>query len=385
MNAMPTDELGPAGILAALAAGTVALLVIGVQPIMLGEMVEGRQLTLEGVGVVAMGEIMALGLGVALAHALLPLSRLRVAVIAAAAVAGALDLVTRAAVGDAETALVRAAAGAAEGVIVWGATCVVVRTANPERLGGIFFVMQTVAQAAFGLALALWVIPQFGWQGSFTALALLCVAVCVVAAGVPAKVAPLPVPSESGFRWSARTALPLAAAFLQLAAIGSLWAYLEPLGKAAGLDARAAQTLVSAVLAMQVLGGCVGTALVRRWPAAQTLAAAGSLIAALVFAMFLLPPGAAAPFAIACSTFGFAWLFLLPFQIALALRADPTGRVATLVPAFQLLGSAMGPLAASFAVVGDDAGAVPLISAACGSLAVVALIGLRRAAIPMHS
>jgi hypothetical protein len=383
MNTSSTTGLRPAQITAALAAGTIALLVIGVQPIVLGEMLEARQVTLEGVGLVAMGEIVALGLGVALSHALLPLSRLRMAVILAGLVAAALDLATRAAVGDAETALVRAAAGAAEGVLVWGATCVVVRAANPERLGGIFFVVQTLAQAAFGFALALWVIPQLGWQGSFTALALLSGAASAVAAAMPRSVDPLPEPRKSGFRWSARTALPLAAAFLQLGAIGAFWAYLEPLGKAVGLDARSAQTLVSAVLVAQVLGGSAATMAVRRWPAAPALAVGSSLLAALTLSMFVLPPGNTAAFAGACAAFGFVWLFLLPFQIAFALHADPTGRVATLVPAFQLVGSAMGPLAASFAVTGDDAAAVLLVSAVFAVLVVMALFpACRPAAVP---
>ena len=70
----------------------------------------------------------------------------------------------------------------------------------------------------------------------------------------------------SGFRWSVRTAQPLAVAFLQLATLGSFWAYLEPLGKVAGFDGRGAQTLIAAVLATQVVAGSVATFAVRRLP-----------------------------------------------------------------------------------------------------------------------
>ena len=54
---------------------------------------------------------------------------------------------------------------------------------------------------------------------------------------------------------------------------------------------------------------------------------------------------------------------MLPFHIGLAFQADPSGRLAGLVPAAQLLGSAFGPLMASFIVEGENASAVPLLSA----------------------
>ena len=74
-----------------------------------------------------------------------------------------------------------------------------------------------------------------------------------------------------------------------------------------------------------------------------------------------------------CAAFGFVWLFMMPFHIGLALRVDPAGRVAVLVPAAQLTGSAFGPLVVSLIVVGDDAGPAPFVSAA---FALVALAGL---------
>jgi hypothetical protein len=152
--------------------------------------------------------------------------------------------------------------------------------------------------------------------------------------------------------------------FMQMATLGSFWAYLEPLGKAAGLDARSAQTLIAGVLAMQVVGGIVATVAVRRLAVVSALVMGSVVLALITATVYQLPSGSTLKFAIACALFGFVWLFLLPFHIGLAFRADPSGRLAVLVPAAQLLGSAFGPLMASLAVRGDDAGAVPLISAA---------------------
>jgi len=364
MSPNHAPELTLGQIFAALAVGTIGVLMIGVQPILLGELVEAKQVSLEGVGIVAMGEIVTLGLGVVLGDALLPWSRLKLITIVAAVLASILDLLTLAAVGDAQLTAVRMAAGLAEGVLIWGTTGVVVRTSNPARLSGIFFVIQTIAQAALGALLANLVIPHAGWRGGFMLLGGLTLLPCVLAFKQPPRLAPLASPVVSGFRWSAATILPLLVVFMQMATLGSFWAYLEPLGKAAGLNAQAAQTLIAGVLVMQVVGGIVATVAVRRLPVVPALVAGSAVLALITSTVYGLPSGSTLRFAIACALFGFVWLFLLPFHIGLAFRADPSGRLAVLVPAAQLLGSAFGPLMASLVVQGDDASAVPMISAA---------------------
>lgn len=363
MSTHHTAPIPASQVVAALAIGTIAVLMVGIQPIVLGELVEAHQVSLEGVGIVAMAEIILLGLGVVLGDALLPVGQLRFITIAAALAAAGLDGLTLRATGDGAMTAVRAAAGLAEGVLVWGTTGVIVRTTNPARVGGIFFVLQTLAQALIGLLLANAIIPHWGWQGAFTALGVLALSCCALALVQPARLAPLAPPAVSGFRWSVRTVQPLAVAFLQLATLGSFWAYLEPLGKAAGFDGRGAQTLIAAVLATQVVAGSVATFAVRRLPVAPTLVACSLVLAAVTATVYELPGGSTRDFALACLVFGFVWLFMLPFQIGLAFRADASGRLASLVPAAQLLGSAFGPLMASFIVEGENASAVPLLSA----------------------
>ena len=69
---------------AALAIGSIGLLMLGAQPVVLGELVERKVISLEGVGLVAMGEIIAIGVGVALGDALLATTRMRFVAIVAA-------------------------------------------------------------------------------------------------------------------------------------------------------------------------------------------------------------------------------------------------------------------------------------------------------------
>ncbi|TXT37561.1 MAG: major facilitator superfamily protein [Comamonadaceae bacterium] len=378
MSPNHAPELTLGQIFAALAVGTIAVLMIGVQPILLGELVEAKQVSLEGVGIVAMGEIVTLGLGVVLGDAVLPWSRLKLITIVAAVLASSLDMLTLLAVGDGQLTAVRMAAGLAEGILIWGTTGVVVRTSNPARLSGIFFVVQTIAQAALGAALANLVIPHAGWKGGFMLLGGLTLLPCVLAFWQPPRLAPLASKVASGFRWSASTVLPLLVVFMQMATLGSFWAYLEPLGKAAGLDAQAAQTLIAGVLVMQVVGGIVATVAVRHLAVVPALVAGSVVLALITTTVYQLPSGSALNFSIACAVFGFVWLFLLPFHIGLAFRADPSGRLSVLVPAAQLLGSAFGPLMASLVVQGEDATAVPMISAAFAVAAGLVVLITRR-------
>lgn len=363
-----------ARISAALAIGTLAVLMIGVQPILLGELVERHQVTLEGVGLVAMAEIIALGLGVLAGDAWLPLARLRRVTVLAALVAAALDALTVAAHGDAGFIAVRAAAGLAQGVLVWGTTAVIVRSAQPSRTAAVFFVVQTLAQAALGAALAHAVVPAQGWQGGFLLLGALTLLALPLAWQQPAALAPLAAVATGAFRWTVRHGLPLLAVFLLMAALGAFWAYLEPLGKAAGLDTQAAQGLVAQVLVLQVLGGSLAVLAVRRLPPLTTLAVAALVLAALTGAVHAGWAAEPRRFMQVAAAFGFVWLFMLPFQVGLAFRADASGRVAGLVPAAQLLGSAGGPLAASLLVDGENAAAVPAASVALALAALLLLL-----------
>ncbi|MRV70435.1 MFS transporter [Duganella sp. FT92W] len=360
---------GQAG--AALLTGSAALLILGLQPILLGELVAGGAASMEGVGVVAMAEIMALGLGVALGDCLLPLTRYRLVTVLAALSAAGFDIGSCGAHGDIELAVWRAAAGLVEGIQVWAATCVIVRSAKPDRLVAVFMVVQTASQSAAAAWLAWGVIPHGGWQAGFQALALLAMLAVLCAPCLPYALRPLPAPASGKFSWSVQAVLPLATAFLQMSAIGALWAYLEPLGLAAGLNAQATQSVVSMALLTQVLGGVAAVVLIRRLAVVRTLGAGIALLAAVSGAIGLLPAGQSTAFVLLCAVFGFVWLFLMPFHVALAFRADPGGRVAMLVPAAQLLGCAIGPLVASLLIHGEDAAPVPPVSA---SFAVAALV-----------
>jgi predicted MFS family arabinose efflux permease len=358
---------------AALTVGSIGLLMLGAQPVVLGELVERKVISLEGVGLVAMGEIIAIGVGVALGDALLATTRMRLVAVVAALATALFDFGSLALASDAGFVAGRAFAGLSEGVLMWATTCVIVRSSAPERLAGAFLVAQTLAQAAVAAALATLIVPRFGWRGAFAALGILSAAAALVAPLLPASLEPLKPEGAPRLGVSPAVVLTLAVIFCEMATLGALWAFLEPLGTRAGLDSQTAQTIVSGVLVMQVIGGLTATALAERLPPGRTLAAAAIVLGAITLTIGVAPGPAPIRFAVLCAAFGFVWLFMMPFHIGLALRVDPAGRVAMLAPAAQLTGSAFGPLVVSLIVVGDDAGPAPFVSAA---FALVALAGL---------
>ena len=360
-------------VVAALALGSVALLILGLQPLLLGELVAQQRISLGGVGLVAMGEIVALGVGVILANMLLSPARLSAVAAVAAVLLSVLDLLTMRLDGDIEFLVVRALAGLAAGVLVWVATSVIVRSIVPDRMAAVYLVSQTLAQASVAAFLATVIVPRVGWPGGFAVLAALSGAVVLIAPALRPGLTTL-TGSGSGLPpRSAATVMTFAVVLTQMGAIGSLWAYLEPLGRDIGLTGTQVGTLISAVLVLQVLGGSTAAWLVRRLGATAILISASALLASVGLGLHLQPP--AWLFCVLCGLFGFVWLFLMPFQVRLAFAADPAGRVAVLVPALQLLGSAFGPLITSlFFVTDDDVRPVPLVCAGLALAAVCLLV-----------
>jgi MFS transporter, DHA1 family, inner membrane transport protein len=122
------------------------------------------------------------------------------------------------------------------------------------------------------------------------------------------------------------------------------------------------------------VGGGLASFALPRLPVAATLAMSSVLLAAVMLVVHRLPADSSGAFMVACVPFGLLWLFVLPFHVALAFQADRSGRLAGLVPAAQLLGSAVGPLTASFIVEGESAAPVPLLGAAFAMAAAVVLM-----------
>lgn len=360
---------------AELAIGTVGLLIPGVQPILLGDLVARGAITLQAVGWVATSELFGLGLGVILGNLLLPVARARAVALFATLLVASVDLATGRTHGDLAFTAVRALAGLGEGVLVWVATCLIVRAKAPDRLANLFLVVQTLAQAGVAAFMAVFVMSLGGWVAGFTTLALLHILSLLLLPWLKQSFEPLEAQGSTSLpAFSSAGVVSLLVAFAQMSSIGAVWAFLDPLGRSAGLTAQAVQILVAAVLAAQLAGGSFVALVLRRFSTVTMLMLALLLLALFAASLATGRSGGPAAFAGLSLAIGFLWLFSMPLHVRLAFHADPLGRVATLIPAMQLLGVAFGPTLTSFYVVDDDVRAVPWASAALAGAGLLLLV-----------
>jgi MFS transporter, DHA1 family, inner membrane transport protein len=379
MNTSVSVRFKPSETFAALTAGCTALLVLGLQPALLGSLVDQHRISMEGVGMVAMGEIFALGIGTVMAEKWLPLNHLRAVAVLASLLLIAINLLTLTAHGDLVCVLWRVAAGLAEACLFWIATMIIVRSPQPDRLAGVFLTVQTSVQAVAALLLAKVSIAWLGWGEAFVLLAVLCALPLLVAARLPARlgshteeIQPSLV-SWTGF-------FSLLVPFLHMSAMGALWAYFEPVVDAAGIGI-SINVLAALVLFMQIVGGAVAAVVVRRGKVLHALVISALAFSATGIVMHRLPLHSTWAFTALCVVFGFLWLFQMPFHIRLAFDIDPRGRIAMLVPPAQLVGTGFGPLVTSFSVHGNDVQHVPLLAAGFSACVVVAVMLVKLGAV----
>jgi DHA1 family inner membrane transport protein len=265
----------------------------------------------------------------------------------------------------------RTVAGLAEGGLVAVATELIARSRRAERIGGYFVTIQTLAQCALALLLALYVIPAAGSAGGFIVLAVVCIASLAVAFIVPDNYADLPKEENFGNVLTVPSLTALLCVFCYFMFFGSVWAFLEPLGAQYGIDGRTVGLIVSASLAIQVLGAMTATVFEARIDYRFAIVAIG--VVAVACSAVLAGSPSLTIFWAAALVMGFILLFIVPYQIRLAITADETRTAVLLVPAAQLFGLAIGPIAASLLIDGKDFRPVPEFAAASAAASVVML------------
>jgi len=347
------DAVGPpmSGVHAAatIAVGINSLMIIGVMPILLGALADEHRLSAAGIGQAATLELLAMGVSTALAGMFLEPARLKLIGVAASLALALVDLATLWSDHLGLLAL-RAGAGAAEGVLLWITVGMIARTVTPERWAGVFFTTQTMAQLALAVVLALWVMPRFGANGGFAALAAASLLGVLPAFASPSRYAPLPKRPGEGGAPPPRGWVALGATLIYISAAGAVAVYLQPLAHQAGLDAGVARTALWTSLVAQVLGGTMATALAGRVRYFTVFLITSATYLAVWYVYSLRSP--AWVFVSANAAAGLMGLFLGPFLVPMTIDADPSRRAAMQSGAAQLLGGAMGPALASL-VVGE--------------------------------
>ncbi|RWM91746.1 MAG: MFS transporter [Mesorhizobium sp.] len=358
---------------AALWIGSVGLLILGLQPVLLGALYSEGHVTGDELALVATAEMIAIAIGSAIVAMLLPARNMRRKSAALLVLLALANFWTAYAMSSNTLIGARTLAGLAEGGLVAVATELIARSRRAERIGGYFVTLQTLAQCALALLLALYAVPAAGAAGGFVALGVVCLLSLVVAWIVPDDYADLPKDEHFANVLTLPAITALLSIFCYFMFFGAVWAFLEPLGAEFGIDGRTVGLMVSTSLAAQVMGAMTATVFEARIDYRFAITVIGA-IATISSVLLASGPGLSVFWSVAL-VMGFILLFIVPYQIRLAITADETRNAVLLVPAAQLFGLAIGPVAASLLIDGQNFRPVPEFAAA-SALASVALLGV---------
>lgn len=333
--------------IAVMAMGVVALLMVGVLPVLLGGLADLHRLSAEQIGLTATLEGLTMGIATGLAGPVLPPKGLRQWGFFATLALMGLDVATTQVSGVGVIA-VRSLAGVPEGILLWITVSMIARSEMPERGAGILLAASTAGQFLLSLVLTILVVPRFGADGSFVALALATAPALLLAWFLPRSFAPLPKPDDESAAPPLRGWAALAATVVFVAAFGAVVTYLQPLAHEAGLDAEVASVALTVSLLFQVAGGAVAALIAGRvhYMVMFILGTIGFLGSWAVM-------GARVPawaFIAANGFNGFAFLVISPFLLPMLIEADPSRRAAVMSGGAQVLAEALGPFLASFVV-----------------------------------
>jgi hypothetical protein len=344
---------GVPAIAAAMWIGSAALMVLGIQPILLAGLVGEHQITDALLGRLATTEVLAIAAASAIGTALFRTSGMRLK----AAVLSVLLTIANAACCYAHGAtaffLLRLTAGVLEGLLLGCTVVLLTRTRSPDRINGVFLAAQTIPQAIAALVLPIYLMPRWGSNASFVILAALALVGVGLAPLLPRSRAPIPErAAATGWIWNGEIACVLLALTLQTAGIGAAMEYLAELATLHHFGPQTVGFATSGNLVFQVAGAFVVVGVAWRIPAPIALLTGVALQALLAMSFPVVPTGGSYV-AVAC-LFGLFLLALGPFQVAWLVRIEPTRRIALLITPITLIGWSIGPLIASFWVGPTD-------------------------------
>lgn len=313
---------------------------LGVQPLLLGTLLEERRLSVPELTQAATVEMLVLGgvagaLAAVFSHRHLRAYGLLGCLVLAAANA--------ACVVSSGTAFVlwRAVCGLGGGVLLWITTGVITHGRAPGRLSALFLGAQAATQGITAALLPVTTMPAWGANGGLGALAAVSILSVALLAPLPRSLADLPKADTGHGRLSRRARAGLTASFLYMAGIVGLFVFVDALALAEHITPSVARFAVAWNLTAQLAGAALAALLARRYPPTPALlgCCAGFLIALAALAS---QPGDAV-FLGATLLFGFIWMFGLPYFVPLLISVDPTRRGAMLLTGAQLLGGSAGP------------------------------------------
>jgi len=358
---------------ATLYGGVVALMIGGVQPLVFGALVGAGRIGLADLGRIATLESLGMATGASLGPMLV--SRLGARLLAFAASLAILAGSAAMPAADSVAAIfaLRGAVGLAEGALLSLTIALIARAPAPERWAGAFLGVQTLAQGVGAWAVPAALAPRFGTSAGFVLLGGMAALACVASSFAAREAAPTRAGAgANAHRVPSVAWIALAFVLFSLASSSAIWSYFERLGNARNLAPTFIGAAAAASLVSQATGSFIATLVGprMRWMTAAGVSALAQLAALLAFEQ---TQGGSA-YTLAGIVFGFFWLFGMPYQVRALVELDPSRSSARLIASAQILGSSLGPLAASALVRGEDLRGV-LGFGACAALVAFGLAG----------
>ena len=323
----------PAAILGVITLGVIGSIVFLLLPMLIGAFTENLSLTAAQVGLLGSADMSGMFIAAMVATGWIRTYNWRVI----AALACGLLIVCHILSGFAQSFVplfqIRVIAGFAGGSLMSIALTSLGDTRQPAR----FFALFIAGQLTLG-GLGLWLFPgflaQFGLGGVFGSLAVAVLGATLFIPFIPQqgrKIEPAKI-SSSKERANHHAMLPglmaLLACFIFNLGIMAVWAYLERMANAAGLEA----SFIGSTLAVSLLGALFGALLAAviadRWGRVKPLII--TVVVQLIALLLLGGELSRNSFLAGVMLFAFAWNFPVPFQLAITVSMDVSGRLVVL-------------------------------------------------------
>jgi predicted MFS family arabinose efflux permease len=375
MLATSTTMAGWRGVLAAVYAGVVALLVVNVLPALVSVIALGLKWDDRALGLLASADVAGITLGSLVGIPIVHRLTLRsvvlggVATLVAADVACALTSVEPAVVGF------RFIGGTASGVIL--AACYAMYSfVNPQRNFAAFSIGQ-MASGFVGVTALPVLTASLGWQSSFFSLAAVTAIALPLGPWLPAHAYGRTIePTDLGVqrRTSPRVWAAVAGIIVYVIGEGAVWTFMERMGTTSGISERDVNVAVSACTLAGVLGAVVTMFPSRRLGVVLPLTLAALLSVASVCVMRTSNP---LLFMASLSGFTFAWLAFATVQFAIIAEADTAGTATISMSAAWYAGFTIGPYLSGVLVAKYGFAPAQYLGAGGVLVALVSLLPLR--------
>lgn len=286
------------------------------------------------------------------------------------------NLLTTGATDYSELLLLRFLTGFLGSGVLYALTLGLIGRANqPERVIAIAIVLQ-VASLAVGISTVPLLMERWQLPGVTVGLAVIFLTGLLLVGKIPRRLDDKKGADVIGSGFNYLPAAFLGSLIIFSIGLGSVWAFLERIGSAAGFES------ANIGIALAVSGLIGGT---------------GALAAAIVGTRFgrILPTGAALGLAIlacvmlatrgdwysyigAAAMFNFAWNLTTPYLMGAIASSDHTGRFMVLIPAAQAGGYAIGPALTGMIIVGGSYATAGWVSTVFFALCMLISIPLLR-------